>query len=446
MPPSGVFEIMPTPPEDIPAHAAESAAADLDAPAGGTDRDAAADGIDRTFVCSVLTVDIAAYARKPVSEQILLRERFNARVADAIADLPPDDRIILDTAGGVAINFLGDPSDALSVGIALRDAFRRPGRNGPRLEVRMGLNRGPVRLVKGPEGQPSIMGDGIDVAQRLMTFAEPGQVIVSRSFFDAVSRLSADFAQMFEYVGLRTDEHVREHEVWEAVDGTPSEETAGSGHARVGRGARAGSAQPKPPPRSPWLRNRRLAYAASAVSVVLLVSVVMLSLPRGQSDPPAAETAIVDATPALQPLAPPAQTQTRVVDRPADTKPQAPRAASSPGREPGHTTTTAAAAAAPSRAAKPDQRADPGADKAAGSARASAPVNTVEKAEITLAVSPWGEIYVNGARVGVTPPMHAVEVAPGRVEIEIRNGSFPSHVTILDLEPGQRVRLKHKFY
>jgi len=104
--------------------------------------------------------------------------------------------------------------------------------------------------------------------------------------------------------------------------------------------------------------------------------------------------------------------------------------------------------AEPQRTAKTDQpaqapRASPAEAVPAGTqAPAAAPV---EKAVIALAVSPWGEIYVNGTRLGVTPPVNVVEVNPGRVEIEIRNSGFPSHVTTLDLTPGQQVRVKHRF-
>ena len=106
------------------------------------------DRTNRTFICSVLFLDIIEYSRKPVSEQILLKERFNALIADSIHDIAPNDRIILDTGDGAAVNFLGDPEDALFVAMNLREAFKKPLPGGLVLEVRIGLNLGPVRLVK----------------------------------------------------------------------------------------------------------------------------------------------------------------------------------------------------------------------------------------------------------------------------------------------------------
>jgi class 3 adenylate cyclase len=78
----------------------------------------------------------------------------------------------------------------------------------------MGINLGPVKLVKDINGHPNIIGDGINVAQRIMSFARPGQIVVSRSYYDVVSNLASEYAKLFSYEGSRTDKHVREHEIY----------------------------------------------------------------------------------------------------------------------------------------------------------------------------------------------------------------------------------------
>src|SRR5437879_4088367 len=176
---------------------------------------------NRTFICSVLFLDIAEYSKKPVSEQIQLKDQFNTLIAEAICDISPNDRIILDTGDGVAINFLGDPEDALFVAMSLRESFAPRPNEPPKLPARIGINLGPVRLVRDLNGQPNIIGDGINVAQRVMSFAEPGQILVSRSYYDVMARLSEDYAKLFHYEGAKTDKHVREHEVY-AISSAPS--------------------------------------------------------------------------------------------------------------------------------------------------------------------------------------------------------------------------------
>jgi hypothetical protein len=84
----------------------------------------------------------------------------------------------------------------------------------------------------------NIIGDGINVAQRVMSFADPGQLLVSRSFYEVVSCLSRDYMNLFRHEGSRTDKHVREHEVYSVVGGTPMArriaQTESMVHARDG--------------------------------------------------------------------------------------------------------------------------------------------------------------------------------------------------------------------
>lgn len=178
----------------------------------------------KTIICSVLFLDIAEYSKKSVSGQISLKERFNAYLSVAIRDVPIDDRIILDTGDGAALSFLGDVGDALQVALSMRESLREGLHMEPPLLVRMGINLGPVRLIRDINGQPNIVGDGINVSQRVMGFADPGQILVSRTYYDAVSRLSPEYAGMFHYQGSRTDKHVREHEIY--AIGYPGEFTS----------------------------------------------------------------------------------------------------------------------------------------------------------------------------------------------------------------------------
>jgi len=169
----------------------------------------------RTLVCSVVFLDIAEYSKKPVAEQLQLKQSFNGILASALEQVPLRDRIILDTGDGAAIAFIGDPEDALFSAMSIRDSAGA-------LPVRLGINLGPVRLLKDLNGQMNIIGDGINVAQRIMGFARPGQLLVSRSFYEVVSRLSRDYEKLFFHEGSRTDKHVRAHEVYSVGSGIPA--------------------------------------------------------------------------------------------------------------------------------------------------------------------------------------------------------------------------------
>ena len=171
-----------------------------------------AESSSRTLVCSVLFLDIAEYSRASVQDQLRLKQALNLVISEALERVRQWDRVILDTGDGTAVAFLGDPEDALVVAIAIRAS------TGP-LRLRMGINLGPVRLVKDLNGQNNVVGDGINAAQRVMSFAEPGQLLVSRSFHDMLSRMSDEHARLFTREGVRTDKHVREHEVFAVASG-----------------------------------------------------------------------------------------------------------------------------------------------------------------------------------------------------------------------------------
>ena len=161
----------------------------------------------RTLVCSVLFIDIVGYSKKTVAEQYEIKRRFNGMVAGALELLKRRDRVIMDTGDGAAIVFLGDPEDALVVGVVLREHMAK-------MPMRMGINLGPVRLISDLNDQINVIGDGINVAQRVMSFAEPCQLLVSASYHDVVSRQSAEYANLFTREGRRQDKHVRDYDVY----------------------------------------------------------------------------------------------------------------------------------------------------------------------------------------------------------------------------------------
>ena len=161
----------------------------------------------RTLIASVLFLDIAGYSRFGVTEQIRLKQNFNEVLSAALQDTEARERVLIDTGDGAAVAFLGNPERALFAALAVFD-------NVGKLPVRMGINMGPVHVSRDINGQENVIGDGINVAQRIMSFAAAGQLYVSRTFYDVVQLLSGEYATMFQPVGGRTDKHARTHEVF----------------------------------------------------------------------------------------------------------------------------------------------------------------------------------------------------------------------------------------
>jgi class 3 adenylate cyclase len=163
---------------------------------------------NRTLVCSVLFIDIVDYSKHDVTEQVRLKQRFNAVLSSALGNVEQEERVVIDTGDGAAIAFRGDPERALYVALEVFDA------NVDDLPVRMGINLGPVSLMRDINGSNNVIGDGINVAQRVMGFAARGELLVSRSFYEVVALLSGDYANMFKDEGARIDKHKRSHDVY----------------------------------------------------------------------------------------------------------------------------------------------------------------------------------------------------------------------------------------
>jgi class 3 adenylate cyclase len=163
---------------------------------------------NRTLVCSVLFIDIVDYSKHDVAEQVRLKQRFNTVLSSALGHVEQEERVVVDTGDGAAIAFRGDPERALYVALEVFDA------NVDDMPVRMGINLGPVSLMRDINGSDNVIGDGINVAQRVMGFAARGELLVSRSFYEVVSLLSGDYAKMFKDEGARVDKHKRSHDVY----------------------------------------------------------------------------------------------------------------------------------------------------------------------------------------------------------------------------------------
>ena len=73
------------------------------------------------------------------------------------------------------------------------------------------------------------------------------------------------------------------------------------------------------------------------------------------------------------------------------------------------------------------------------------PAPSVQSAIIQFAITPWGEVYVDGKRKGASPPLTSVPIAPGKHRIEIRNTAFPPYFKTYEFKPNEKLKISHKF-
>ena len=173
----------------------------------------------RTTIAAVAFFDVVSYSTESNSKQIELKHQLNELLANSLESLGAGERVILDTGDGAAIGFLQHPTDALEAVMHFRNRLMaNKFYNYPDLRVRIGIHLGPVSLVKDINGQVNMLGDGINSAQRVMSFASKNQVYVSRTYFDFVFSLSNEYNELFRYRGSQQDKHGREFQVYELLD------------------------------------------------------------------------------------------------------------------------------------------------------------------------------------------------------------------------------------
>jgi class 3 adenylate cyclase len=196
-----------------------------------------AETASRTLVCSVLFVDIVGYSKRGVGEQVKMKRAFNQVLSGALEQVAAHERVVVDTGDGAAATFLGDPEGALFVALAVLDKVGE-------VPVRLGINLGPVSLIKDLNGLDNVVGDGINAAERVMSFAAQGQVLVSRSFYEVMALLSPDYAALFRQEASRTDKHDRAHDLYAVTDAVRVGRRVQEAQARLRRSQRRSAPVP----------------------------------------------------------------------------------------------------------------------------------------------------------------------------------------------------------
>ena len=64
---------------------------------------------------------------------------------------------------------------------------------------------------------------------------------------------------------------------------------------------------------------------------------------------------------------------------------------------------------------------------------------------VNIAISPWGQVEVDGKPAGTTPPLSRLELPSGTHTITVRNEDFPPYTQRVQVDPDKPVTLKHRF-
>lgn len=181
------------------------------------------------------------------------------------------------------------------------------------------------------------------------------------------------------------------------------------------------------------------APATAPVAVATPASEPVRDAGAAKSAVPVAAPAPMAASAPVAATAAPAPVATTAAPNPAATAVPAPTPAAVPATAPppANSATSAAPAATTSPAAGV-----PVAD-AAGTVKPAVPPKPPGR--LLLAITPWGEVLVDGRKRGLAPPLSELRVPPGKHTIEIRNSTFPPYTETIEVPSGGEVRIRHKF-
>ena len=166
-------------------------------------------------LATILSADVAAYSRLMAEdeEQTLRTFRAHAEIFQSLVVLHRGR--IFNTAGDAILAEFGSAVEAVRCATEIQAALRTRNDQLPpsrQVRFRIGVNLGDV-MVQGQD----LLGDGVNVAARLQSAAEPGGICISGSVYDQIrNKLSLSFKSLGEKSFKNIPQTVRTFSITEA--------------------------------------------------------------------------------------------------------------------------------------------------------------------------------------------------------------------------------------
>jgi adenylate cyclase len=136
-------------------------------------------------LAAIMALDVAGYSRLMSHDEEGTLRRLKEHLGDLVEPriAAHQGRIVKRTGDGLLVDF-ASAVEAVRCAIAMQSGMAERNRGAPegsRIEFRVGINLGDV-IIEGED----IYGDGVNIAARLESLAEPGAIFVSRAVRDSV--------------------------------------------------------------------------------------------------------------------------------------------------------------------------------------------------------------------------------------------------------------------
>jgi class 3 adenylate cyclase len=137
------------------------------------------------------------------ARKIILLNRL-IELTDSFKQRDSQTTLVLPTGDGMAIGFDDSPEKPLNLAIEIHHGLNRYNserKKDDRVELRIGLDSGPVYIIKDLNGNENVWGPGIIMARRVTDLAESMNIVASASFANNVKMLRPEYRNILYPAG-----------------------------------------------------------------------------------------------------------------------------------------------------------------------------------------------------------------------------------------------------
>ena len=180
---------------------------------------------------------------------------------------------------------------------------------------------------------------------------------------------------------------------------------------------------------APARRPRTLVLAGIAAVAALGLAAAALTR-QDDAEPAMRDLAQASAAPAI------ATADASPVTAPASAADATPAVATTTAAASPRSVESAPAAAAPRPATRP---------RPAPAVAETKPAAAPALGTLQLAISPWGEVEVDGKSAGTTPPLTQLSLSEGTHTVTVRNADFPPYTATVKVQADKPATVRHRF-
>ena len=129
----------------------------------------------------------------------------------------PKSTVILPTGDGMAIGFMESPEYPLRLAMQLHRALNQYNKNKRGKEkviLRIGIDVGPVYVIKDLNGQDNVWGPGIIITRRVMDLAGDMNIFASKKIAEDIRVLSPEYKEILHPIGNYSIKHDERLEIY----------------------------------------------------------------------------------------------------------------------------------------------------------------------------------------------------------------------------------------